>query len=84
MAAKVENILLEFDAVPKVREDLSAVVRVGDDLWLGCDEGTNLDRVSLTRANAFGAHKRFKLAEILGLDDDEQEIDIEGIDHPIK
>lgn len=81
MAAKVENILLEFDAVPKVREDLSAVVRVGDDLWLGCDEGTNLDRVSLTRANAFGAHKRFKLAEILGLDDDEQEIDIEGIDY---
>ena len=29
MAMKVENIWLEFDAMPKVREDLSAVVPVG-------------------------------------------------------
>ena len=74
MAMKVENIWLEFDAMPKVREDLSAVVPVGDDLWLGCDEGTSLDRVSLTGVGVFGSHKRFKLAEILSLVDDEQEM----------
>ena len=67
----------------RLRDDLSAVVQVGNSLWLGSDEGAYLDRVSSRDGQHFANHKRFALDGILELlaEDEGQEIDIEGLDH---
>jgi hypothetical protein len=81
------QVILEFVASPEgaklVRDALSVVVSVGDQLWLASDEITSLER--LTRLDAgvrFGNHRSFALADILRLPNgSDQEIDIEGLDH---
>lgn len=62
-----------------VLENLSAMALVGEDLWLGGDEGTCLERVTRDGPD-FAKHRRFDLAEILDLPAT-SEIDIEGMDH---
>lgn len=67
-----------------LREDLSAVHLSNDGhLWLGCDEGTNLERLTLINQDTkdnFGDHKSFKIQDYLDLpDNNKTEIDIEGL-----
>jgi hypothetical protein len=65
---------------PDLPFELSAVERIGEDLWLGSDEGTSLERLSPTGAHAFGEHSSFPLADFLVLPaGSDQEIDIEGL-----
>ena len=63
-------------------ESLSAVVRVGDDLWVGADEGVEIARLEPTgRAGAYAAREAKALAKRLDLPADEsEEADIEGMD----
>lgn len=84
-----ENILLILDDTlgskpdQRVRDDLSAVARVEDTLWLGCDEGAYLERLTKEDEHAYRNHQRFALDDILNLpadDDEDREIDIEGLD----
>ncbi|HNA82552.1 MAG TPA: DUF3616 domain-containing protein [Thiobacillaceae bacterium] len=67
-----------------LRDGLSAVVRVGNQLWLANDESLSLERLTLEGDRA-GAHVSFPLADCLDLPappdgDDFQEADIEGLD----
>ena len=69
---------------PELREDLSAVHLSTDGyLWLGCDEGINIERlklINLETKDTFGEHKSFNVQDYLELpDDDNTEIDIEGL-----
>ncbi|MFM7575248.1 MAG: DUF3616 domain-containing protein [Snowella sp.] len=69
---------------PELREDLSAVHLSSDGhLWLGCDEGINIERLTLINPETkdiFGEHKRFNVQDYLELpDSDNTEIDIEGL-----
>ena len=65
-----------------IRDNFSAIVATGNFLWLGGDEGTQIDRMTLDSAGNYGEHKRFDLASLLpDLPLDEgKEIDIEGLD----
>lgn len=84
-----ENIVLTLDDQTgiepgdRLRDDLSAVVQVGNSLWLGSDEGAYLDRVSSEDGQYFEHHKRFALDDILELLAEEkgEEVDIEGLDY---
>jgi hypothetical protein len=64
-----------------IRDNFSAIVLREDQLWLGGDEGTAIDRMTRDAAGNFGSHKRFNLESLLKLPDGSKgEIDIEGLD----
>lgn len=64
-----------------IRNNLSAIVAARGHLWLGGDEGTEIDRVEADGTGGFGHHQRFDLEPILDLPSGAgSEIDIEGLD----
>ena len=64
-----------------IRNNFSAIVAAGNFLWLGGDEGTQIDRMTADSAGNYGAHRRFELASLLpDLPAGGTEIDIEGLD----
>jgi hypothetical protein len=84
---KPTQITLKFDGSTKdhgdrkpVRDGLSSVVKVGDYIWLACDEGVSLERLKKTK-DGYQEHTLFKLSDYISLSEEEiSEIDIEGID----
>lgn len=72
---------LPSESLDKVRDNLSAIVLDGDQLWLGGDEGTAVHRMTRDASGNFSEHTSFELKEMLGLPGKvEEEIDIEGLD----
>lgn len=98
--SRTRTVLLEFDPdLNKLRKDkklsdgLSAVVQIGDALWVANDEALSLERLSRQRETGDGAirfadHQQFPLHDFLQLpappkegDDKIEEADIEGLDY---
>lgn len=77
-----EQIVLQFrdDPEDETPQQLSALVQVGEDLLLGSDEGCAIERLSPT-GTGYGNHTTFPLGELLDLPGDEDEVDIEGLEH---
>jgi len=93
------TVLLEFDPdLNKLRKDkklwdgLSAVVQIGDTLWVANDEALSLERVSRQPGTGgdeirYADHRQFPLHEVLQLpmppdaDGKIEEADIEGLDY---
>jgi hypothetical protein len=64
-----------------LRTGLSAIALDGDTLWLACDEGCRLERLTKTGPAAFAEHAPASLGSLLTLpSDDSEEADIEGMD----
>ncbi|BCL34673.1 DUF3616 domain-containing protein [Nostoc sp. MS1] len=63
------------------REDISAVLLTQDQhLWLGSDETTTIERLSLEDSDKFTNHRQFRVAEFIDLPaPEDEEIDIEGL-----
>jgi hypothetical protein len=84
---KPSQVTLKFETLSKehgdkkpVRDGLSSVVKVGDYIWLACDEGISLERLKKTK-DGYNEHTMFKLSDYISLSEEElSEIDIEGID----
>jgi|GEM_PF-3642244 hypothetical protein len=77
----ISQILLTFtDNFKEHREDLSAVLlSQNNDLWLGSDETSTLERLSLVE-NKFIEHQQIQVADFISLPAPEsQEIDVEGL-----
>jgi hypothetical protein len=63
-----------------VAKDLSAVVQVGNCIFLACDEAAGLERVTRTGETTYGAHKHIPLREFFDLPGGpDEEMDIEGL-----
>ncbi len=79
----LSRLLLRFDAPDDVLlTNLSAVVSTPDgSLWLGSDEGTGIERLSPIEPYVFGQHQHFDLGNFMPLKNQEEEIDIEGLDY---
>lgn len=78
----LEQVYLTFlESFAKHRKDLSAIALTAQQhLWLGSDESSSLERLSLIESNKFGDHKQFPIAEYIDLPAPEsEEIDIEGL-----
>ncbi|MEG4148160.1 DUF3616 domain-containing protein [Microcoleus sp. Pol12B5] len=75
------RLLLQFNSeVADIITDLSAVALTPDGhLWLGSDETTSIERLSLVAPHIFGEHQRFAIADFIDLPG-KCEIDIEGMD----
>ena len=81
---KPRSITLDFadaDNGSVHRCELSSVVQVGNDLWLGSDEGATIERLSPMKRQTFGKHRSFALGEYIDLPDADEEVDIEGLDY---
>jgi len=89
MARPDSRVLLEFDEGQltvgdevDIRTGLSGVVLHKNDLWLACDEGCRLERLSRSGPRAtFSSHAVFPLEDLLTLPDQAtEEADVEGLD----
>jgi hypothetical protein len=83
MAQSPEPVPLSFAQAGDPQEftlDLSAAVQIGNDLWLGSDEGTRLTRLRPDGQGGYGDVSWYALSELLDLPgDDDEEIDVEGL-----
>ncbi|MBW4562056.1 MAG: DUF3616 domain-containing protein [Mojavia pulchra JT2-VF2] len=73
--------LIFAETFQKHREDISALLLTSQKyLWLGSDETSTLERLSLVEGNKFAEHQQFRVAEFISLPAPEsEEIDIEGL-----
>jgi Protein of unknown function (DUF3616) len=63
-----------------LHKDLSAVTRIGDCLFLACDETASVERLRRLDDGSFGDHQHFVLDALVGLPAGaEGEMDIEGL-----
>ncbi|WP_421655374.1 DUF3616 domain-containing protein [Leptothermofonsia sp. ETS-13] len=79
----LSRVLLRFaEESEDLLGELSAVVRTPDgNLWLGSDELNTIERLSPIEPYIFGKHQPFKVGDFVPLLNQEDEIDIEGIDY---
>ncbi|MDZ7951985.1 DUF3616 domain-containing protein [Nostoc sp. DedQUE09] len=78
----LNQVLLTFtDSFKEHRENLSAVLLTHDKyLWLGSDETSTIERLSLVDTDKFTDHQQFRVAEYINLPaPEDKEIDIEGL-----
>ncbi|MDZ8104484.1 MAG: DUF3616 domain-containing protein [Nostoc sp. DedQUE12a] len=78
----LNQVLLTFvENFQEHRQQLSAVLLTHQKyLWLGSDESSTIERLSLVDADKFTDHQQFRVAEFIGLPaPEDQEIDIEGL-----
>jgi hypothetical protein len=94
MSSDITTCVLQFDPSnlkvgdkKDIRDGLSAVAFHGQDLWLACDEGCRLERLSRTGSElTFSSHREFPLSDFLDLPakreegKPEEEADVEGMD----
>jgi hypothetical protein len=66
-------------AHPDLPYNLSAVEQTGENLWLGSDEGTTIERLTRQADFAWAQHESIDVAPYLTLPAPDQELDIEGI-----
>ncbi|MGB3638794.1 MAG: DUF3616 domain-containing protein [Rivularia sp. (in: cyanobacteria)] len=78
----ISKVLLSFaDNFAEYHRDLSALLLTNEKhLWLGSDETSTIERLSLIDDENFGEHKQFRVAEFFDLPaPEDEEIDIEGL-----
>lgn len=63
----------------QVRDGLSSVMRLRNDLWLACDESTGIERLTLQENGSYGHHRSFSFTSLIKLFSKDIEVDIEGI-----
>lgn len=81
------TIQLHFPQAPEIRTALSAIVPIGNTLWLANDEAIHLERLlpNPNDPSAYSVHQRFALHAHLQLPvaatAQDNEIDVEGLDY---
>lgn len=78
----LSRVLLQFNSdSTDLLHDISAAALTPDgSLWLGSDELRTLERLSPIEPMIYGHHQSFALKELIDLFNQEDEIDIEGMD----
>jgi hypothetical protein len=79
----LSRVLLRFEPTSEdLLGDLSAVALTPDgSLWVGSDEFTTLERLVPVAPYVYGDHRTYALDEFVSLANQEDEIDIEGLDY---
>jgi hypothetical protein len=78
----VQQVLLEFSSFyAEYRKNISAVIFTSHKyLWIGSDETSTIERLSLIDDQTFGQHQHYQVADYISLPAaPEEEIDIEGL-----
>lgn len=79
----LSRLLLRFNSdIEDLLEDISAVSHTPDgSLWIASDELLTLERLSPVDTYIYGEHKPFHVGDYIDLFNQEDEIDIEGLDY---
>lgn len=79
----LSRVLLRFDDdSADLLEDLSAAALTPDgSLWVGSDEFITIERLSPVEPYIFAEHRSFSIGDFVELPNQEDEIDIEGMDY---
>ncbi|MEB3831556.1 DUF3616 domain-containing protein [Phormidium sp. CCY1219] len=79
----LSRVLLQFDSEKEdLLEELSAVALTPDgSLWVGSDEFLTIERLSPVAPYIYANHTKFKLKNYINLFNEDDEIDIEGMDY---
>lgn len=79
----LSRVLLRFqNASDDLRCELSAATLTPDgSLWVGSDEFNSIERLSLSEPFTFSQHQPFPIDQFIPLFNQEDEIDIEGLDY---
>lgn len=80
----LSRLLLRFEnPTENLLNEMSAIARTPDgSLWVGCDEGLSLERLSpLDDPYQYGNHRSYFLGDFIKLFNQEDEADIEGLDY---
>jgi hypothetical protein len=79
----LSRVLLRFDSKAEdLLGELSAVALTPDgSLWLGSDEFLSVERLSLIEPCIYGEHEPFAIGDFVELVNQDDEIDIEGMDY---
>ncbi|MDY6781469.1 MAG: DUF3616 domain-containing protein [Cyanobacteriota bacterium] len=77
------RVLLRFDKkADDLLGDISAATRTPDgSLWVASDERLGIERLSPVEPSIFGNHHHYRVGDFVELFDDDDEIDIEGMDY---
>ncbi|WP_413199648.1 DUF3616 domain-containing protein [Nostoc piscinale] len=78
----IKQVILTFtESFREYRTDISGVMLTPDKhLWLGSDETSTLERLTLSEENKFAEHQQYKVSDFLKLPaSEDEEIDIEGL-----
>lgn len=78
----LHQVLLSFeDGFKEHRKDISTVRLTPEKhLWLGSDETSSIERLSIVDSQTFAEHKQFRIIDFIELPEaEDQEIDIEGL-----
>lgn len=81
-AKPIAQVRLDFDdssSGEELAHDVSAVARIGDTLFLACDETATVEVMHRTGERSFGEHETVHLDELFKLPDPDSELDIEGL-----
>ena len=81
-AKRVAQVRIDFDdgaSGEKLHHDVSAVARIGDTLFVACDETATIEVMQRTGDLSFGEHRSVDLNELFALPDPGGELDIEGL-----
>lgn len=79
----LSRVLLRFDKKSsQTLEHLSAISRTPEGhLWLASDELATVERLAPLEPCVFGQHQSFAMRDFIPLDNEQDEIDIEGMDY---
>ncbi len=78
----LSRALLQLGDDDDLRRDLSAVAVTPDgSLWLASDELRTIERLTQVEPYVFGAHQSFRISDFVGIPNEQDEIDIEGMDY---
>jgi hypothetical protein len=75
-------VRIDFDdgsSGEQLEHDVSAIARLGDTLFVACDETSTIEVMHRTGDLAFGEHETVHLDELFDLPDPGEEMDIEGL-----
>lgn len=86
MNIPTRQVRLQFNEPPQgvslSLDSLSAVERLGNHLFLGGDESTNIERLSSANGGlTFAQHRLFPVGDFIQLPGTDEEIDIEGLSY---
>ena len=79
----LSRVLLQFgaDAQEVITQVSAATFTPARSLWVGSDELRSIERFSSVAPYVYGERKSFQLREFVALFNDEDEVDIEGMDY---
>jgi hypothetical protein len=69
----------EVDKLEEIRTEISSCLATGDNLWVSCDEGATIERLSRNDEGNYDNHKQYQLGDFFDMPEEGGETDMEAL-----